>query len=160
VEKNFFVHQSSYVSDKALVGEGTKIWHFSHIRESAVIGRNVTIGQNVYIDEFVTIGDNCKIQNNVSIYNGVIIGNNVYIGPSVVFGNDLYPISSIWSKDMIISTNIKDDVSIGANSTIIPGVTIGQFSLIGAGSVVTKNIPEHCLAYGAPAKIKDNSYRL
>ena len=149
---NFFQHETSIVSEQAQVGNNTKIWHFSHIREGAKIGSNVSIGQNVYIDEGVIIGDNCKIQNNVSIYKGVVIYNNVFIGPSVTFTNDLYPKVEGWSDDRILETNVLNGSSIGANSTIICGVTIHEDSLIGAGSVVTKNVKEKSLYFGNPAK--------
>jgi|TARA_Y100001970_G_C13983042_1_gene724190 UDP-2-acetamido-3-amino-2,3-dideoxy-glucuronate N-acetyltransferase len=154
-----YIHSSSEVSEKCKIGEGSKIWHFSHIREGATIGKNVTIGQNVYIDKDVEIGDNCKIQNNVSIYKGVKIDNNVFIGPSVVFTNDVYPIVDGWSDKKIVDTHIKNDVSLGANSTILAGITIGEFTLVGAGSVVTKSLPSNCIVYGNPAKIKSEDYR-
>jgi len=149
---NYFKHETAIVSGKAQVGDNTKIWHFSHIREGSKIGSNVSIGQNVYIDEGVIIGDNCKIQNNVSIYKGVVIKNNVFIGPSVTFTNDLYPKVEGWSEDRILQTNILDGCSIGANSTIICGVTIHENSLVGAGSVVTKNVKENSVYFGNPAK--------
>jgi len=151
--KNFFKHDTAIVSDDSKIGENTKIWHFSHIREKSTIGKNVTIGQNVYVDEGVIIGDNCKIQNNVSIYKGVVIGDNVFVGPSVVFTNDLYPRVDGWNEQRLVKTLVEDSVSIGANSTIICGIKIMKNSLIGAGSVVTKDVPENMLAYGNPAKV-------
>ncbi len=158
-QNNVFIHESSIVSANSTIGANTKIWHFSHIRENVIIGKNVTIGQNVYIDDGVTIGNNVKIQNNVSIYKGVSIGDNVFIGPSVVFTNDLYPKVEEWDKSLIVKTMINNNVSLGANSTIIAGVEIGEFSLIGAGSVVTKNIGKNSIAFGNPAKIKSENYR-
>ncbi len=149
---NYFKHETAIVSGQAQVGDNTKIWHFSHIRGGSKIGSNVSIGQNVYIDEGVIIGDNCKIQNNVSIYKGVVIKNNVFIGPSVTFTNDLYPKVEGWSEDRILQTSILDGCSIGANSTIICGVTIHENSLVGAGSVVTKNVKEKSVYFGNPAK--------
>ena len=105
---NYFVHESSIVEDNATIGEGTKIWHFSHIRENTIIGKNVNIGQNVYVEDGVVIGDNCKIQNNVSIYKGVTIGSDVFIGPAVTFTNDLYPDVNEWDESMIIKTQIEN----------------------------------------------------
>lgn len=156
---DIYIHPTSVISKDCTLGKGTKIWHFSHIREGALIGKNVTIGQNVYIDKDVSIGDNCKIQNNVSIYKGVTLGNFVYVGPSVVFTNDLYPNTREWGEEMIVKTFINDEASLGANSTVLPGITVGKYSLIGANSLVTKDIPDHCLAYGSPAEIIDDSYR-
>lgn len=156
---DFYIHDSSILSPNAIIGKGCKIWHFSHIREGVVIGTNVIIGQNVYIDRDVKIGDNCKIQNNTSIYKGVTIGDNVFIGPSVVFTNDLYPVVEDWNDDKIKNTIIEDHVSIGANATILAGVKIGFRSLIGAGSLVSKNIPKNSIAYGNPASIKSETYR-
>lgn len=148
----YFKHKTAIVSNESNIGENTKIWHFSHIREGATIGKNVSIGQNVYIDCGVVIGDNCKIQNNVSIYNGVIIENNVFIGPSVTFTNDLYPKVEGWSEERLAKTFIKEGSSIGANSTIVCGITVHKNSLIGAGSVVTKDVEESSLTYGNPAR--------
>lgn len=151
---NVNIHESSFVSENAKLGNGSTIWHFSHIRENVEIGENVSIGQNVYIDKNVKIGDNCKIQNNVSIYNGVTIGNNVFIGPGVMFTNDLYPKVEGWSEDRILKTYILDNVSIGANSTIICGITIGEGCLIGAATNVTKSFEDNLLIYGNPASVK------
>ena len=157
VNSNYFKHSSSIVSEKASIGDGSKIWHFSHIREGAKIGKNVTIGQNVYIDKDVVVGDNCKIQNNVSIYKGVTIGQNVFVGPGVTFTNDLYPEVDGWSEEKIIPTFVKNGVSIGANSTIVWGITLTESCLIGAGSVVTKDIKSNMIALGNPAvEIKKN----
>ena len=153
----YFVHYSSIVDNGANIGDDTKIWHFSHICSKAIIGKNVIIGQNCYIDNNVIIGDDCKIQNNVSIYDGVTIGNNVFVGPSVVFTNDLYPKAhhpnNLWN---IKKTIINNYCSIGANSTIICGVTLHTGCLIGAGSVVTKDVLENTLVYGTPAVFKNN----
>ena len=150
---NFFSHETSFVNTEASIGDGTKIWHFSHIREGASIGKNVTIGQNVYIDVDVIVGNNCKIQNNVSIYKGVIIEEDVFIGPSVTFTNDKYPNAKIWSENLILDTLIKKEASIGAGSVLVCGITIGSRSLIGAGSVVTADIPDGVIAFGNPAKV-------
>ena len=153
-EDNIFIHKSSYIEDNVSIGKGTKIWHFCHVRENAKIGKNVNLGKNVYIDRDVIIGDNCKIGNNVSIFKGVTIGDNVFIGPSVTFTNDLYPNVNVWNDNMIIKTKVCNNVSIGANSTIICGVVLNEGCLIGAGSVVTKDINPNFLAYGNPAKQK------
>ena len=142
----YFAHSTAVIDSNVKIGSGTKIWHFSHISE------NVSIGQNVFIDKNVKIGDNCKIQNNVSVYKGVFIGSNVFIGPSVVFTNDMYPSTKIWSEEMIIETYICDGVSIGANSTILCGVTLNDSCMIGAGSLVLKSVRQHYLAFGHPAK--------
>lgn len=147
------IHESAYVED-AEIGEGTKIWHFVHIRKGAKIGKNCNIGKGVYIDTNVKIGNNCKIQNFATIYQGVEIGNDVFIGPHVCFTNDIYPRSFIWNEEKLTKTIVKDGASIGANTTIVAGVTIGKYAMIGAGSVVTKDIPDYALAFGNPAKIK------
>ena len=153
MKKNkFFQHNTAIVSDKAQIGENTKIWHFSHIRENAVIGENVSIGQNVYIDSGVQIGDNCKIQNNVSIFEGVELGDKVFCGPSVVFTNVINPRSEFDKKNQFKKTIIKNGVSIGANSTIVCGNEIGEYAMIGASSLVTKDIQPYSLSYGSPAK--------
>ena len=155
----FKKHKTAEIDDKAEIGDGTSIWHFSHVRKGAKIGKNCIIGQNVYIDNGVNIGNNVKIQNNVSIYHGVTIEDGVFIGPHVCFTNDLKPRainpdgSLKSSKDWEVSkTLVKKGASIGANSTIISGITIENFSMIGAGSVVTKNVPSFSLVYGNPAK--------
>ena len=151
--KNQSIHKTAIVSENSTLGDNVRVWHFSHIRENVIIGNNVSIGQNVYIDQNVIIGDNCKIQNNVSLYDGVTIGNNVFIGPSVVFTNDKYPDAKVWNEDLKLSTMICDDVSIGANSTILPGIKISKGTLIGAGSVVTKSFQDNLIVYGNPAEV-------
>lgn len=147
------IHESAYVED-AVIGEDTNIWHFVHVRKGARIGRNCNIGKGVYIDINVSIGDNCKIQNFATIYHGVEIGNNVFIGPHACFTNDLYPRAFIWNEERLKKTIVRDGASIGANSTIIPGVTIGGYAMVGAGSVVTKDIPDYGLVIGNPANLK------
>ena len=148
------IHESAYVEQQATIGEGTTIWHFAHIRTKAIIGKHCNIGKSVYIDTEVQIGDNCKIQNFASLYKGLIVGNNVFIGPHVCFTNDLYPRAAIWNEERLATTIVKEGASIGANSTIIAGVTIGKHALVGAGSVLTKDVPDHGLVYGNPATLK------
>lgn len=148
----FYKHPSAIVESDD-IGEGTKIWHFVHIREKASIGKNCNIGKSVYIDTDVIIGNNVKIQNFASLYKGVIIEDDVFIGPSVTFTNDLYPRAFIWGEeDRVGRTLVKKGASIGANSTIVCGVTIGEYAMIGAGSVVTRDVPPFNLFYGNPAR--------
>lgn len=150
---SYFKHHAAIVESDD-IGEGTRIWHFVHIREQASIGKNCNIGKSAYIDTEVKIGNNVKIQNFATIYKGVEIEDDVFIGPSVVFTNDLYPRAFIWGEEKIIPTIVKKGASIGANSTIICGITIGEYAMIGAGSVVTKNVPPFGLVYGIPALLK------
>jgi len=152
--KNFFVHPTSIIDDNCEVGEGTKIWHFSHILKGSKIGKNCKIGQNVVIGPDVAIGDKCKIQNNVSIYKGVSLEDEVFCGPSCVFTNVINPRSSIPRMNELKPTLVKKGATIGANATIICGNTIGKYAFIGAGAVVTKDVPDYALCYGNPAKIK------
>jgi len=147
------IHESAYVED-AEIGEGTKIWHFVHVRKGAKIGKNCNIGKGVYIDADVEIGDNCKIQNFATIYKGVKIGNNVFIGPHVCFTNDVYPRAFIWNEERLEKTIVKDGASIGANSTIVAGVIIGSYAMVGAGAVVTKDVPDYGLVTGNPASLR------
>lgn len=151
---DFFVHDSSYVDSGAIVGEGTRVWHFSHISAGAQVGANCNIGQNVYIADGVEIGDNVKIQNNVSVYTGVTIEADAFLGPSMVFTNVINPRSHIPRKDEFKPTLVKRGVSIGANATILCGVTLGCYAFIGAGAVVTKDVPDYALVYGNPADIE------
>ena len=146
------IHESAYVEKDTEIGEGTKIWHFVHIRKKAKIGKNCNIGKSVYIDTEVEVGDNCKIQNFATLYKGVKIGNNVFIGPHACFTNDVYPRAHIWDDKKLEKTIVKDGASIGANSTIIAGVTIGKHAMVGAGAVVTNDIPDHIQVVGKPAK--------
>jgi len=149
----FFLHQTAVVDKGATIGEGTKIWHHAHIREGARIGKKCIIGKNVYIDSDSVVGSGVKIENNTCIYNSVL-EDNVLIGPGVIITNDLYPRAFIWNDDKKgDKTIIKKGASIGANSTVICGVVVGEYAIIGAGSVVTKGVPPHTLAYGNPAKI-------
>lgn len=153
MEKKYFVHPSSYIDEPCEIGEGTKIWHFSHIMKNSKIGRNCNIGQNVVISPDVTIGDNVKLQNNVSVYTGVELEDDVFCGPSMVFTNVVNPRSHVSRKDEYRKTLVKKGASIGANATVVCGHTIGRFAFIGAGSVVTKDIPDYALIIGNPGRI-------
>jgi len=154
-EKKYYLHESSYVDDNVKIKSGTKIWHFSHIQTGAMIGKNCTIGQNVNIGNNVKIGNYVKIQNNVSVYEGVEIEDYVFCGPSMVFTNVLFPRSEFPQRgsEFYDKTLIKKSASIGANSTIVCGNTIGRYAFIGAGAVVTKDIPDYALVVGNPGKI-------
>jgi len=156
---NYFKHKTAEIESNVTIGAGTKIWHNAHIREHAVIGKGCVIGRNVYIDSGVVIGDNCRIQDNCSLYRNTTIGKFVVVGPHVVFTNDKYPRAfnrhgkPLTEKDWEIGTiTVGDCVSIGAGSIILPNVTIREYSLIGAGSVVTKDVESYTLVYGNPAK--------
>jgi UDP-2-acetamido-3-amino-2,3-dideoxy-glucuronate N-acetyltransferase len=147
-----FIHKTAVVDDGAIIGHGTHIWHFCHVMPSADIGRNCNIGQNVFIDNNVKIGNGVKIQNNVSVYNSVVLEDDVFIGPSVVFTNVINPRSFIERKQEFKSTLVQKGASIGANATIICGIIIGEYAMIGAGAVVTKDVPSHALMAGNPAR--------
>ncbi len=155
MSKTFFVHESSYVDDGVTIGMGTKIWHFSHIQTGSIIGTNCSIGQNVNIANNVKIGNNVKIQNNVSVYEGVELEDYVFCGPSMVFTNIKLPRSEFPQRGSkyYLKTLVKKSASIGANATIVCGVTIGEYAIIGAGAVVTKDIPPYSLVVGNPARI-------
>ncbi|MBB1287103.1 N-acetyltransferase [Flavisolibacter sp. BT320] len=150
--EQFFQHASAIVDDGATIGKATRIWHFCHVMPKAIIGTNCILGQNVFVDNSVVIGDGVKIQNNVSVYNGVIIEDDVFIGPSVVFTNVINPRSFIERKQEFRQTVVKKGASIGANSTLVCGIEIGEYAFIGAGSVVTRNVPPYSLVYGNPAQ--------
>ncbi|MEA1912836.1 MAG: DapH/DapD/GlmU-related protein [candidate division WOR-3 bacterium] len=150
---SYFIHKSSFIDDNVKIGEGTRVWHFSHIMSNVVIGKNCVLGQNVHIGPNVKIGNNVKIQNNVSVYEGVTLEDDVFCGPSMVFMNVRTPRSG-YPKDSskYLSTIVKKGASIGANATIVCGITLGKHSFVGAGSVVTKDIPDYALVYGVPAR--------
>lgn len=154
MEKNYFVHESSYVDEGAEIGEGTKVWHFTHIMSGAKVGKKCSIGQNVNIGGKAIIGNGVKIQNNVSLYDDVVIEDDVFCGPSCVFTNVINPRAFIERKHEYKQTLIKKGASIGANATIVCGVTVGEYALIGAGSVVTKDVPPYALVYGNPARVQ------
>ena len=153
-EKKYYVHESSYLDEDVEIGEGTKIWHFSHILKNTKIGKNCNVGQNVVIGPNVTIGNKVKIQNNVSVYEGVTLEDNVFCGPSMVFTNVINPRSHLPRKDEYKNTLVKKGASLGANSTIVCGVLIGKYAFTGAGSLVNKDVPDYALVYGVPARIQ------
>ena len=149
--KDIFIHATAEVSDKAVIGKGTKIWNQAQVRNDAVIGENCIISKNVYIDEHVKIGNRVKVQNNVNVYHGVTVEDDVFLGPSMTFTNDMYP-RSFNTEWRITNTLVKKGASIGANATIRCGVTIGEYATIGSGSVVTKDVPSQALVAGNPAR--------
>lgn len=151
---DFYVHDSSYVDDGAQIGAGTKIWHFCHVMGSAKIGKGCNIGQNVFVAADVIIGNNVKIQNNVSLYTGVVVEDDAFLGPSVVLTNVVNPRSHVSRKDEYKTTLINQGASVGANATIVCGVTLGRYSFIGAGTVVTCNVPDYGLVYGVPGRVQ------
>ncbi|MEI6139097.1 MAG: acyltransferase [Mariniphaga sp.] len=147
----YFVHPSAIVDENCEIGEGTKIWHFSHIMSGCIIGQRCNLGQNVVVSPQVVLGNNVKVQNNVSIYTGVICEDDVFLGPSMVFTNVINPRSAIIRKDEYRKTIVRKGASIGANATIVCGNEIGQYAMIGAGAVITKEVPAYALVYGNPA---------
>ena len=149
---DYFVHESAYVDEGCCIGKGTKIWHFTHIMPGAIIGNKCSIGQNVNIGSRAVVGDNCKIQNNVSIYDDVCLEDDVFCGPSMVFTNVINPRSFIERKKEYRKTLVRQGASIGANATLVCGVTIGRYSFIGAGAVVIKDVPDFALVVGNPAR--------
>ena len=148
-----FIHESAYVDEGATIGRGTRIWHFCHVMPGAVIGERCSLGQNVVVMNGTRMGMNCKIQNNVSIYEGVELEDDVFCGPSMVFTNVVNPRSHVPRKDEYRQTLVRRGASIGANTTIVCGHTIGQYAFIGAGAVVTKNVPDYALIVGNPGRI-------
>ena len=148
----YFAHETAVIDNGCSIGEGTRIWHFSHVMAGAEVGKDCNIGQNVFIASEVKIGNNVKIQNNVSVYAGVVCEDDVFLGPSMVFTNILNPRSAVKRNDKYVSTIVRKGATIGANATIVCGNEIGAYSLIGAGSVVTRNIPAYALVVGNPAR--------
>ena len=150
-----FVHPTAVVDEGARLGEGTRVWHFCHVEGTAVIGSGCSIGQNAYVGSRTVIGDHCKLQNNVSIYEGVTLGNGVFCGPSCVFTNDLTP-RALFPKghENFVPTLVEDGASIGANATIVCGHRIGRCAMVGAGAVVTSDVPSHALVLGVPARVR------
>ena len=152
MSKNYFVHESSYVDEPCQIGDGTKIWHFSHVMKDCVIGKGCNLGQNVLVSSGVRMGDNCKVQNNVSLYTGVVLEDHVFCGPSMVFTNVVNPRSEVIRKEEYKQTLVRRGASIGANATIVCGITIGAYAFIGAGAVVTRDVPDFALMVGSPAR--------
>ncbi len=152
MSNDFFVHPSSIVEQGATIGSGTKVWHFCHIMPNATIGANCVLGQNVYVGSAAIIGNGVHIQNNVSVYDAVVLEDDVFVGPSVVFTNVLYPRSEIDRKSEYVKTIVRKGASLGANSTIVAGIEIGEYALVGAGSVVSRSVPAYTLVMGNPAR--------
>ncbi len=152
MEQDFFAHETAVIDEGCNIGKGTRIWHFSHIMNRAVIGENCNIGQNVVVSPDVILGNNVKVQNNVSIYTGVICEDDVFLGPSMVFTNVTNPRSAVIRKDKYEKTLVQRGASIGANATVVCGNTIGKYAFIGAGAVVTKDVPDYALVLGNPAR--------
>lgn len=150
--KNYFVHPTAVVDEGCVIGNGTKIWHFSHIMPNCVLGNNCNLGQNVVVSPEVKLGNNVKVQNNVSIYTGVTCEDDVFLGPSMVFTNVINPRSAVNRKNQYAKTHVGKGASIGANATIVCGHDIGKFAFIGAGAVVTKHVPDYALLVGNPAR--------
>lgn len=150
--KEFFAHETAVIDEGCEIGEGTRIWHFSHIMPNCKIGKNCNLGQNVVVSPEVVLGNNVKVQNNVSIYTGVTCDDDVFLGPSMVFTNVINPRSAVNRRSEYLRTHVGKGATIGANATIVCGNNIGIFAFIGAGSVVTKNVPDYALVVGNPSK--------
>lgn len=150
--KEYFAHETAVIDEGCSIGKGTKIWHFSHVMPGSVLGEDCNLGQNVVVSPGVVLGRNVKVQNNVSIYTGVVCEDHVFLGPSMVFTNVINPRSHVVRKDQYATTLVKEGASIGANATVICGNTIGRFALIGAGAVITKDVPDYALVVGNPAR--------
>lgn len=163
-EKGYFSHPTAVIDSGCTIGKGTKIWHFSHIMPDCHIGENCNLGQNVVVSPGVVLGNNVKVQNNVSIYTGVVCEDDVFLGPSMVFTNIVNPRSAVVRRDQYIKTMVRKGATIGANATIVCGIEIGGYSFIGAGAVVTRDVPPHALVVGNPARqtgwMSDYGHRL
>lgn len=151
-EKNYFSHETAVIDQGCVIGEGTKIWHFTHVMPDCTLGKKCNLGQNVVVSPGVVLGNNVKVQNNVSIYTGVVCEDDVFLGPSMVFTNIVNPRSAVVRKDQYAKTLVKKGASIGANATIVCGIEIGEFAFIGAGAVVIRDVPPFALVVGNPAK--------
>ena len=149
--KEYFAHESSYIDDDVQIGRGSKIWHFCHVMSGTIVGSSCSFGQNCVVGPRVRVGNGVKVQNNISIYEGVEIEDDVFLGPSMVFTNVVNPRSFVVRKDEFRKTLVKRGASIGANATVVCGVTIGEYALIGAGTVVTRDVPPFAMVYGVPA---------
>ncbi len=152
MDKDYFAHETAVIDEGAAIGEGTKIWHFTHIMTGAVIGKKCNLGQNVVVSPGVTLGNNVKVQNNVSIYTGVICEEDVFLGPSMVFTNVINPRSAVVRRDKYMTTLVKKGATIGANATIVCGITLGEYCFIGAGAVVLRDVKPYALVVGNPAR--------
>ncbi len=148
------IHPSAFVEDGATIGAGTSVWHLAHIRAGARIGANCIIGKDAYIDTQVVVGDGCKIQNGANLYRGLIMGDRVFVGPHAQFTNDLFPRAEFWDDDRLVPTHVLDGASIGSNATVVCGITIGRYATVGAGAVVTRDVPDHALVLGNPARLR------
>jgi UDP-2-acetamido-3-amino-2,3-dideoxy-glucuronate N-acetyltransferase len=153
LDKPYFVHQSAYIDDPCEIGAGTKVWHFSHVMPRCRIGKKCILGQNVHVATGVVIGDNVKIQNNVSLYDGAVIEDDVFLGPSCVLTNITNPRSQIVRRSLYEKTLIRRGASVGANATIVCGITVGRYAFIAAGAVVTKDVPDYALIIGVPGRV-------
>lgn len=154
MEKPPTVHPLAVVEDGARLGPGTRVWHFAHVRKGAIVGANCIIGKDAYVDTEVILGDGCKVQNGANLYRGLTLGNKVFVGPAAQFTNDLFPRAELWDDSRLVRTTVKDGASIGSNATVVCGITIGTYATVGAGAVVTKDVPNHGLVLGNPARLR------